>query len=394
MLKAVIFDMDGVIIDSEPMHARAAVLALQRFQVNINVDYCSRFIGSTTYYMCQEMVKEFQLNIPPEELLAANDEMKKALRASEGYPVIPYIIELMKDLHSHGLKLIIASSSPAEDIAYVMETLQIANYFEGYISGREVKHPKPAPDIFLAAAERLGVLPEECIVIEDSTNGVNAAAAAGITSIGFINPNSGTHDLSKAAFLVEGFDEVDYDFVNRVYRNDHWEASDITDTKRLLIRELDVEDAADLYRIFNEPDIRSYFDDAPATAAEEQERRKDYIRYIYRNYGYGQWGVYIKETHKLIGCCGIELRENGGTGDYEIGYLISSANQRNGYGYEAASAVIQYFAEKYQPERILAVIEQNNLPSIKLAEKLGMHREGELFRGNRACYRYLITFPH
>jgi HAD superfamily hydrolase (TIGR01509 family) len=386
--------MDGVIIDSEPMHARAAVLALQRYNVDINVEYCSRFIGSTTYYMCQEMVKEFHLDITPEELLAANDEMKKYLRASEGYPVIPYIIDLMSDLHSHGLKLIIASSSPAEDIAYVMETLKITMYFQGFISGSEVRHPKPAPDIFLAAADRLGVSPEECIIIEDSTNGVNAAYAAGIISIGFINPNSGTHDLRKAAFLVEGFDEVDYDFVNRVYRNVHWEPSVITSTDRLIIRELCVEDAAELYRIFNEPEIRSFYEDAPNSIEEEQERRKDYIRYVYRNYGYGQWGLFLRESHKLIGCCGIELRGNGSNGDYEIGYLISSEYQRKGYGYEAAAAVVKYFSKKYQPERITAVIDKQNTPSIYLAVKLGMKKDCEFTRGRRECYRYNITFPY
>ena len=85
----------------------------------------------------------------------------------------------------------------------------------------QVANPKPAPDIFLAACDFLSVSPEECIVIEDSTNGVNAAYQAGITSIGFVNPNSGNQDLSKAAILVEGFDEVDYEFIKEVYQDTH-----------------------------------------------------------------------------------------------------------------------------------------------------------------------------
>ena len=324
MLKAVIFDMDGVIIDSEPMHARAAVLALKKYQVDITTDYCSRFIGSTTVYMCQEMVREFHLNISPEELLAANNELKKYLRDTEGYPVIPYITKLIKDLYSHGLLLIIASSSPGEDIEYVMDTLKIRKYFKGFISGRELEHPKPAPDIFLAAAQRLGVSPDECIVIEDSTNGVNAAYAAGITSIGFVNPNSGTHDLRKAAFLVEGFEEIDYAFLHQVYCNAHWKASVITATERLILRELAVEDAYDLFHIYSEPECIRFCGDAPESLEVEQERRKAYIRYVYQNYGYGQWGIFLRESNRLIGCCGIELKENGSNGDYEIGYLLAS----------------------------------------------------------------------
>ncbi len=389
MLKAVIFDMDGVIIDSEPMHAKAAVLALKKYGVEISADYCSEFIGSTTYYMCQRMVQEFELRTAPEELLRANNEMKELLLTEEGYPAVPYVLDLIKDLHSHGMQLIIASSSPARFIEYVMDSLKLRDYFNGYVSGEQLEHPKPAPDIFLAAAVQLGVAPDDCIVIEDSANGVNAAHAAGITCIGYVNPNSGIQDLRKAALLVEGFEEVDFDLIHQVFRGDHWQACDILTTDRLLIRELDVTDAEAFYDILADAETSKYYDDLPASPAEETERRRAYIRNVYKVYGYGQWGVFLKENRKLIGCCGIELRESQGTGDYELGYLIGRDNRRMGYAYEAAEAVLRYFTEKYHANRFAAVIDKRNIPSRQMAEKLGMRRSGEVLRNRRECYKYI-----
>lgn len=391
MLKAVIFDMDGVLIDSEPLHARAAVMALKQYQVDIPIEYCSGFIGSTTYYMCQRMVEEFSLPITPEELLNANNEWKERLRSLEGYPAVPYVIDLIRNLYSHGMKLIIASSSPADAIEYVMDSLNLREYFNGYISGMQLEHPKPAPDIFLAAAAQLGVTPDECVVIEDSANGVNAAHAAAMTCIGFINPNSGKQDLGKAAYLVEGFDEIDYEFILKVYQQEHWIAADIMRTKRLILRELDVSDAHALYHILQDTDIKTFCDDISHSPEEEEQRRMDYIRNIYRLYGYGLWGIFSRDSRELIGCCGIELKVSNGAGDYELGYLIAKTHRRLGYAFEAAEAVISYFINQYNPDRIVAVIDKQNLPSQHLAEKLGMIRSGELIRNHRLCNKYILN---
>jgi HAD superfamily hydrolase (TIGR01509 family) len=338
------------------------------------------------------MVKDFGLTIAPEELLKANNDGKEYLLSQEGYPAVPYVVDLIKNLHSHGLKLIIASSSPATSIEYVMDAHKIRDYFEGYVSGTRLQHPKPAPDIFLAAAKQLAVTPTECIVIEDSTNGVKAADAAGMTCIGFVNPNSGNQDLSKANFLVEGFDEVDYEFISSVYQEAHWQASDILTSPNLLLRELDVTDANALFDILQEDDIRKFYDDHPVSLEVEVERRKAYINNIYKIYGYGQWGIFRRDNMQLIGCCGIELRISDGVGDYELGYLISKDYRGKGYAFEASEAVIQYFYTKYEPNQKVAIIDRQNLPSLCLAEKLGMIKSAELVRNHRDCYKYILNF--
>lgn len=389
MLKAVIFDMDGVIIDSEPQHARAAVLAMQKYNINISLNYVYQFIGSTTYHMCQTMIKDFQIAADPEEILKTNEEMKELLRQREGYIAIPFVLDLIKNLHAHGLKLIIASSSSPSEIESVMDFFQIREYFEGYVSGTEVAHPKPAPDIFIKAAKQLKTEPSDCIIIEDSFNGVSAAAAAGIVSIGYVNPNSGNQDLRQSAMLVEGFEEVDCDFIHRVYQHAHMLPATILTTERLIIRELATEDIERLYAISSKPGVCKYVTGLCCDIDLEKRKHEAYIKNIYHFYGYGLWGVFTKED-LLIGRAGVEYKKTLREDIYEIGYFIDPDHQGKGYAIECISAILSYSFDNLAIPKITAIIPKDNLPSRHLAEKVGMKFSGELVHQNQACYTYEI----
>ena len=390
MLKAVLFDMDGVIIDSEPQHARAAVLVLQRYNIDISIDYAYKFIGTTTYHMCSKMIEDFKIPATAEELLKANEEMKDSLTRAEGYEAIPYVVELMKDLHCHGIKMIIASSSSGPSILEVMQYLHIEDIFDDYISGTNVSHPKPAPDIFLTAARQLGVTPDECIVIEDSYNGVTAAAAAGIPSIGYLNPNSGEQDLSQAAMLIEGFDEIDYNFINTVYQHAHMLPATILQTDRLILRELSTEDIEAYCYIVNKPGVREHLTNFSNDVELEKEKQKAYIKNIYHFYGYGLWGIYTKESNRLIGRCGIEYKAQNQEDIYELSYLLDPDYQGQGYASEAVLATIQYGFDQLGIPRITAFVQKNNVRSQQLALRIGMVKNEEEAIDQRECYRYDI----
>lgn len=391
MLKAVIFDMDGVIIDSEPMHSKAAIMALKKFGVNISYEYLDQYIGSTITYMSKKMIEDFNIKATPDELIQVNYEMKELLLKEEGYPVIPYIIDLMKDLYSNGIKLMIASSSPAITIEAVMDSLNIKPYFEGYVSGLSVKNPKPAPDIFLEAAAQLKVKASECVVIEDSYNGARAAKAAGMACIGFINPNSGNQDLSSATMLVEGFDEVDYSFVKQVYQYAYLEPTEILRTEHFIIRELSEADIPAMFQIYQKADTRSFIDDISDSLEEETEKHRAYIQNVYHFYGFGLWGVFLKCNNCLIGRCGIELKMLDGQEIFELGYLLDSSYRGQGYAKEFVSAIIEYCFDKLHIRSLVAIIDKENISSIRLANSLGMENVGECIRNQRNCYRYVIA---
>ncbi len=148
-MKAVIFDMDGVLIDSEPLHG---------------------------------------------------------------------ITELLQCLEENNIKMAVASSSSMVFIETVLKKLSIERYFEFYISGENIIKSKPEPDIFLKAAQMLRTEPAQCIVIEDSKNGVIAAKRAGMKCIGYINTNSGNQDLSPATKIIDNFHSLTFETLQNLVR--------------------------------------------------------------------------------------------------------------------------------------------------------------------------------
>lgn len=219
MLKAVIFDMDGVLVDSEPLHYKSNCITLkENFGIELDYDYYKQFIGSTITYMWKTIIEHFHIvDCSAEELGRRNDEILKNLVETEGYPPVKGAAEFVRELKGQGYKLAVASSSKRFKIMDNLYSLGIFNCFDVIVSGVELERPKPFPDIFQKAVEELKVLPEECIVIEDSENGVNAAAAAGIPCAGYLNPNSGDQNLTKADYLFEDFTSIDEAFLRMVH---------------------------------------------------------------------------------------------------------------------------------------------------------------------------------
>ena len=123
-------------------------------------------------------------------------------------PGIPGVPEVIKALHEKGYRMAVASSSPQMYIDICIKNLGIESYFELLFSAERVLNPKPAPDVFLAVADLLGVAPEDCLVVEDSRNGSVAAKAAGMTCLGFANPDSGNQDLSAADRIFYPFNKL------------------------------------------------------------------------------------------------------------------------------------------------------------------------------------------
>jgi len=217
MLKAVLFDMDGVIIDTEPFFLRSENMLLKEFGVTVPLEYHYRYQGTTHEYMWQAMKDEFNLPAPVSELVEKANTLRNGLIKQDGLQAIPGVIDLIKNLYDNAIPLAIASSSPLRDIHHAVAALDIEDYFSYFVSGESVEHSKPAPDIFLDAAKNLAVDPENCIVIEDSKNGVNAAYAAKCKCIGFSNPAFPAQDLSNATVIITDLTTVDAGFCKKLF---------------------------------------------------------------------------------------------------------------------------------------------------------------------------------
>ncbi len=202
--------MDGVIIDSEPLHFESDRMVMREFGVELTDEELNRFVGVANPQMWAELKDKYSINITIEELLERQHASKLKLLEERELETISGIDELISDLQKKGIAIALASSSSREFIELVLKKLGITECFQVIVSGDEVEKGKPEPDIFLKAAELLKVSPENCIVLEDSQHGVNAAKKAGMKCIGFINPNSGNQDLSKADKVVSTLVGLEY----------------------------------------------------------------------------------------------------------------------------------------------------------------------------------------
>jgi HAD superfamily hydrolase (TIGR01509 family) len=187
-LKHVIFDCDGVLVDSEPLSMRADVMLLKQHGITMSeAEAHSRFVGITFQAMLEMMTKQFGTVFPP-GLHAVKNTMVEELYHRE-LNIVPGVHDVLEHLKARGITVSIGSNSPKKRVELAVELVGIAKYFDRIVSYEDVTHGKPAPDIFLLAARLANARPTECIVVEDSVTGTTAAVAAGIRSIGF----TGTH---------------------------------------------------------------------------------------------------------------------------------------------------------------------------------------------------------
>jgi len=209
MIKAVIFDLDGVLIDSEPLHCRADTQLLRELGADPSANYFDRFTGWTDAAMWEAIKTDYHLTKSIDQLMKMQVPIKLNLLKEGDFKATPGIAELLEEIKTAHLPIAIASSSPKIFIEAVLEKIGIKQYFKILISGEEIERSKPEPDIFLKAALLLNVDPSECLVVEDSKSGTIAAKKAGMKCIGYQNFNSGNQDLSNADLIVNNIKEID-----------------------------------------------------------------------------------------------------------------------------------------------------------------------------------------
>jgi len=208
MIRAVIFDMDGVIVDSEPAHIEAEKRIMMQHGIKATTEDLRSYTGTTAEFEFTDLISKHHLRTTPEKLIREKDVILFELLEKETQPT-KGVITLIKDLKQHGFKLGIASSGRGKLVFYFLKKLKIEHLFDTVVCAEDITHSKPHPEIFMKAAERLREEPENCIVIEDSKLGVEAAKRAGMKCIGFRNPNSGNQDLSKADLIVDDFTKLE-----------------------------------------------------------------------------------------------------------------------------------------------------------------------------------------
>ncbi|NMD71096.1 HAD family phosphatase [Bacillus sp. DNRA2] len=208
MDKVFIFDMDGVIINSEPMHEEIELAVASELGIKFDRENWEKYVGMRSRDMWESVKIERQLSFDVDNILTLADKRKVQYINTKQIEPINGIKELLETLTELDYRIGLASSSPKPFIEAVLNKFQISKFYDVVVSGDDIKEGKPAPDIYIEAARRLAVSPDVCFVLEDSENGIKAGNAAGMKTIGFKNPASGTLDLSEAAYQVRTIEEV------------------------------------------------------------------------------------------------------------------------------------------------------------------------------------------
>jgi HAD superfamily hydrolase (TIGR01509 family) len=209
MKKCIIFDMDGVLVNTEPVHYKLWRKVFNEFGFDVEYDIYKGCIGSTNSFLMNLLYENCNVDYRNDPSLTNRfKEVKNKWIREEGIPAIPGAADTIRKLYEKGYRMAVASSSPQMYIDICIKNLGIESCFELLFTGENVPNPKPAPDVFLAVAEQMGMNPENCIVVEDSRNGSLAAKAAGMFCLGFANPDSGNQDLSAADRTFYPFDQL------------------------------------------------------------------------------------------------------------------------------------------------------------------------------------------
>jgi beta-phosphoglucomutase len=214
---AVVFDMDGVLVDTYRPHYRSWRQVAESKGLRLTEAEFAETFGRTS----REVIAKFWTGDSLDAgAIAAIDDLKEAAfrqAIDADFPAMPGAVDLLVALREAGFKLAVGSSAPPANVDLVLEKMDARRMFGAIVTGADVSRGKPDPQVFLLAAERLGVSPFECVVVEDAPPGVAAAHAAGMMCIGLLSTGRTHDDLKAADAIVKSLDEISPAMLRRLY---------------------------------------------------------------------------------------------------------------------------------------------------------------------------------
>ncbi len=230
--------------------------------------------------------------------------------------------------------------------------------------------------------------PKECLLFAASDQILALAEKMDIASLGYLNTKISGQKLRQAQMLLEGFDEVDFHFLERMYQRKHGIPWQVIETERCYLREITIDDLDDLYELYQGKTITKYMEGLYEERKKEEEYTRAYIKNMYQFYGYGMWVAIQKSTGKLIGRAGLDNSQLHGKIILQMGYVVGEAFQNQGYATELCQGILKYAREETEFDEIHCLIHKENKISIHLAQKLGFIWQEEVKIHGKYLQRY------
>lgn len=214
MLQTVIFDMDGVIVDTEPVHHYAYFEHFKELNIEVSSEMFATFTGNSTKNVFQKIKDNFGITTDTEILVQRKRSIfNDAFDTKQDLYLLDGVEDLIKKLHQKGIQMILASSASNVTIQRIFNRFNLHQYFSHIVSGEDFPQSKPNPAIFIEAVRLSNTPKENCIIIEDSTNGIKAAHASGVFCVGYKSVNSHKQDYTLANIVIDKFEELDIENV-------------------------------------------------------------------------------------------------------------------------------------------------------------------------------------
>ncbi len=211
-IKGLIFDLDGTVTLTQQLHAQTFAEIFKKHGLNYTAEDDARFSGRGSHCTFPEFFKENGITLTPEQVEEYSNEKRTIydeLIKHVHIKTVPGIENFLEKQKARGMKIAMATGNRIEATTVLLNRTGLRNYFPKIVTNREVKNSKPAPDIFLKAAEELELKPEECIVFEDAVNGVQAAKSGGMRCIALLTTTPQKKlEAAGADHLVKNYDEV------------------------------------------------------------------------------------------------------------------------------------------------------------------------------------------
>lgn len=214
-IEAIIYDVDGTMVNSEPLHVSAwdeALRTLGKELSNLSQNFRQTMAGKKPIVIAQEMIDELNLSIPASELL----ERKSSHffeKAKTSLPGMPGAVESIHRFKDAGYKLAIGTSLDKEFLDIVLKSLDVSNFFDVIVTGDQIKNGKPDPETYLKVSNLLGLPPVKCVVFEDAQSGIQSAKAAGAWCIAIENEDAISQDTHEADITIPTLNDVTLDLI-------------------------------------------------------------------------------------------------------------------------------------------------------------------------------------
>jgi|SRR3989344_5337161 len=214
--KAVIWDLDGTLIDSEPLQIKAYKESFSKFGIDINEDDYRKNMGRKDIF--ERIILKYNKKCDydrwyEEKTKIYRKEIEKKIR------LLPRVKDLLEDVKVEGYKMGIASSTSKKSLLFILNKLKIRNYFQGFISGDDVINSKPDPEPYIRIAEKLNVKPKNCVVFEDLEIGVKSAKGAGMKCIAVTQTNRIKQNFKMADLVINNFDSFKIGNLEKIWKN-------------------------------------------------------------------------------------------------------------------------------------------------------------------------------